>query len=146
MPSVSLWAFSAEKYFYICKSGKSADFPDLLFHGKSCFLCRERSRGIGLRAFIKIIAAGDAPLGQRQGEVFRVPPPSLWTPPTPQRERGCTPLSDPKAVGLHTKNPSRSAKGFFVLRRFQGPSVAVRQLPAGERAPADAATRHGPFP
>ena len=133
-------------YFYICKSGRSADLPDLLFHGKSCFLCRERSRGTGFIAFIKIIAAGDAPLGQRQGGVFRVPPPCLWTPPTPQRERGCTPLSDPKAVGLHTKNPSRSAKGFFVLRRFQGPSVAARQLPAGERAPADAATRHDPFP
>ena len=58
MPSVSLWAFSAEKYFYICKSGKSADFPDLLFHGKSCFLCRERSRGTGLRAFMKFFSAG----------------------------------------------------------------------------------------
>ena len=53
--------------------------------------------------------------------------------------------SNPKAVGLHTKNPSRCAKGFFVLRRFIGPSVAARQLPAGERASADAATRHGPF-
>ena len=132
--------------FNICNSGRSADLPELLFHGKSCFLCRERSRGTGLRAFIKFFSAGDAPLGQRQGGVFRVPPPCLWTPPTPQRERGCSPLSDPKAVGLHTKNPSRSAKGFFVLRRFQGPSVAARQLPAGERASADAATCHGPFP
>ena len=25
------------------------------FHGKSCFLCRERSRGTGLRAFIKFL-------------------------------------------------------------------------------------------
>ena len=137
---------SGKIIFNICNSGRSADLPELLFHGKSCFLCRERSRGTGLRAFIKFFSAGDAPLGQRQGGVFRVPPPCLWTPPTPQRERGCTPLSDPKAVGLHTKNPSRSAKGFFVLRRFQGPSVAARQLPAGERAPADAAARHGPFP
>ena len=91
----------------------------MLFHRKSCFLCRERSRGTGFIAFIKIIAAGDAPLGQRQGGVFRVPPPCLWTPPTPQRERGCSPLSNPKAVGLHTKNPSRFAKGFFVFRRFE---------------------------
>ena len=30
---VALWAYSAEKLFVICKSGKSADFPDLLFHG-----------------------------------------------------------------------------------------------------------------
>ena len=39
--------------------------------------------------------------------------------PSLYRERGCSPLSDPKAVGLHTKNPSRFAKGFFVLRRFE---------------------------
>ena len=91
------------------------------FHGKSCFLCRERSRGTGLRAFIKFFSAGDAPLGQRQGGVFRVPPPCLWTPPTPQRERGCTPLSDPKAVGLHTKNPSRSAKGIFCVAPISRP-------------------------
>ena len=32
------------------------------FHGKSCFLCRERSRGTGLRAFIKFFSVGDAPL------------------------------------------------------------------------------------
>ena len=37
--------------------------------------------------------------------------------------------SNPKAVGLHTKNPSRSAKGFFVLRRFQGPSAATAAAP-----------------
>ena len=41
-------------------------------------------------------ARRDAPLGQRQGGVFRLPPPYLWTPPTPQRERDCSPLSDPK--------------------------------------------------
>ena len=38
-------------------------------------------------------ARKDAPLGQRQGGVFRLPPPYLWTPPTPQRVRGCTPLT-----------------------------------------------------
>ena len=26
---------------------------------------------------------------------------------------------NPKAVGLHTKNPSRCARGFFVFRRFE---------------------------
>ncbi|MDD6629547.1 MAG: hypothetical protein PUE74_01330 [Faecalibacterium sp.] len=113
----TLGIFSGKLFFY-CKQASPAELACLLFHRKSCFLCRERSRGTGFIAFIKIIAAGDAPLGQRQGGVFRVPPPYLWTPPTPQRERGCSPLSDPKAVGLHTKNPSRSAKGFFVFRQF----------------------------
>ena len=41
-------------------------------------------------------ACRDAPLGQRQGGVFRLPPPYLWTPPTPQRVKGCTPLTIPK--------------------------------------------------
>ena len=38
-------------------------------------------------------ARKDAPLGQRQGGVFRLPPPYLWTPPTPQRVKGCPPLT-----------------------------------------------------
>ena len=36
-------------------------------------------------AFCLPLACKNAPLGQRQGGVFRVPPPYLWTPPTPQR-------------------------------------------------------------
>ena len=31
---------------------------------------------------------------------------------------GLLALNDPKADGLHTKNPSRCARGFFVFRRF----------------------------
>ena len=34
-------------------------------------------------------------------------------------KKGLLAPSDPKAVGLHTKNPSRFAKGFFVFRRFE---------------------------
>ena len=33
MPSALLWAYSAERIFLICSSGKSADFPELPFHG-----------------------------------------------------------------------------------------------------------------
>ena len=86
----TLGIFSGKLFFYCkqasfyCKQASPAELACLLFHRKSCFLCRERSRGTGFIAFIKIIAAGDAPLGQRQGGVFRVPPPYLWTPPTPQ--------------------------------------------------------------
>ena len=69
----TLGIFSGKLFFY-CKQASPAELARLLFHGKSCFLCRERSRGTGFIAFIKIIAAGDAPLGQRQGGVFRVPP------------------------------------------------------------------------
>ena len=34
--------------------------------------------------------------GQRQGGVFRIPPPYLWTPLSPQRVKGCSPLTIPK--------------------------------------------------
>ena len=51
----------------------------------------------------------DAPLGQRKGGVFRLPPPFLWTPPTPQRIKGCSPLIIPKQKSKR-KNASRFAK------------------------------------
>ena len=34
MPSPLLWAYSAEELFKIRNSGKSADFPELPFHGR----------------------------------------------------------------------------------------------------------------
>ena len=34
MPSALLWAYSAEKLFLFRNSGKSADFPELPFHGR----------------------------------------------------------------------------------------------------------------
>ena len=46
-----------------------------------------------MATFCLLSACKDAPLGQRQGGVFRVPPPYLWTPPTPQQAKGCTPLT-----------------------------------------------------
>ena len=56
---------------------------------------REPEKCIALRgvSFRLPLACRDAPLGQRQGGVFRLPPPYLWTPPTPQRVKGCTPLT-----------------------------------------------------
>ena len=52
---------------------------------EKCVFCGE--------GFCLPLAGRDAPLGQRQGGVFRLPPPYLWTPPTPQRVKGCTPLT-----------------------------------------------------
>ena len=48
----------------------------------ACFLRKRRRCG---ESFCLSQACRDAPLGQRQGGVFRLPPPYLWTPPTPQR-------------------------------------------------------------
>ena len=58
-------------------------------------------------------ACRDAPLGQRQGGVFRLPPPYLWTPLSPQRVKGCSPLTIPKKKSK-PKNASRFAKRIFL--------------------------------
>ena len=42
---------------------------------EKCALCGE--------SYCLLSACKDAPLGQRQGGVFRLPPPYLWIPPTP---------------------------------------------------------------
>ena len=59
----------------------------------------------------------DAPLGQRQGGVFRLPPPYLWTPPTPQRAKGCTPLTILKKKSKH-KKASAAPVGAIALTLF----------------------------
>ena len=51
--------------------------------------------------------------GQRQGGVFRLPPPYLWTPLSPQRVKGCSPLTIPKKKSK-PKNASRFAKRIFL--------------------------------
>ena len=63
--------------------------------------------------------------GQRQGGVFRLPPPYLWTPLSPQRVKGCSPLTILK-MRSKPKNASRFAKRIFLCfshlrlrRRFQ---------------------------
>ena len=62
-------------------------------------------------------ACRDAPLGQRQGGVFRFPPPYLWTPPTPQRAKGCTPLTILKQKSKH-KKASAAPVGAIALTLF----------------------------
>ena len=71
--------------------------------------------------------------GQRQGGVFRLPPPYLWTPLSPQRVKGCSPLTIPKKKSK-PKNASRFAKRIFLCfshlrlrRRFQALAGLYRQ-------------------
>ena len=66
-----------------------------------------RSNGFALRA------------GQRQGGVFRLPPPYLWTPLSPQRVKGCSPLTIPKKKSK-PKNASRFAKRIFCASPIYG--------------------------
>ena len=87
--------------FNICNSGRSADLPELLFHGKSCFLCRERSRGTGLRAFIKFFSAGYV--------LFCVPKEN-------QKRRRC-PQGMKAPVGLLSRRPVCAARSPLLSRR-----------------------------
>ena len=103
----------------------------MLFHRKSCFLCRERSRGTGFIAFIKIIAAGDAPLGQRQGGVFRVPPPCLWTPPTRNEKGAARPFQTPKLLGSIQKIQVAPLKDFLCCVDFKAPQSLRDSSPQG---------------
>ena len=64
-----------------------------------CFLFW--SNGFALRA------------GQRQGGGFRIPPPYLWIPLSPQRVKGYSPLTIPKKKSK-PKNASRFAKRIFL--------------------------------
>ena len=80
---------------------------------------REPEKCIALcgRTFCLFSACKDAPLGQRQGGVFRLPPPYLWTPPTPQRVKGCTPLTILKKKSKH-KKASAAPVGAIALTLF----------------------------
>ena len=75
--------------------------------------------------------------GQRQGGVFRLPPPYLWTPLSPQRVKGCSPLTIPKKKSK-PKNASRFAKRIFLcfshLRLRRGFHLSAgRSPPCRER-------------
>ena len=70
--------------------------------------------------------------GQRQGGVFRFPPPYLWTPLSPQRVKGCSPLTIPKRKSK-PKNASRFAKtgcgAQRPLRALSGTRVLLTAAP-----------------
>ena len=76
---------------------------------EKCALCGE--------SYCLLSACKDAPLGQRQGGVFRLPPPYLWTPPTPQQVKGCTPLTILKKKSKHKKT-SAAPVGAIALTLF----------------------------
>ena len=56
-------------------------------------------------------------------------------------KRGYSLLLDPKAVRLHTKNPSRFAKGFFVFRRLEAPQ-SLRDSSLKEGASGETGKRY----
>ena len=145
----TLGIFSGKLFFY-CKQASPAELACLLFHRKSCFLCRERSRGTGFIAFIKIIAAGDAPLGQRQGGVFPVPPLPTSELHPPRNEKGAArPFQTPKLLGSIQKIQVAPLKDFLCSANFE--SLARRNVRAtayfhaDANAPAESQRQQIPF-
>ena len=74
--------------------------------------------------------------------MFRIPPPYLWTPLSPQRVKGCSPLTSPKKKSK-PKNASRFAKRIFLCfshlrlrRRFYLPAERYRQQRGNTRCEA----------
>ena len=74
--------------------------------------------------------------------MFRLPPPYLWTPLSPQRVKGCSPLTIPKKKSK-PKNASRFAKRIFLCfsylrlrRRFHVSAGRYRQQRGNTRCEA----------
>ena len=93
-------------------------------------------------AFCLPLACKNAPLGQRQGGVFRVPPPYLWTPPTPQRNN-CDRRQRRKqgavvgAAASKTRVPPKARCGCWVPQPDKRrPFKIVRTAPRAGRYPA----------
>ena len=118
MPSVSLWAFSAENYFLLqisqpCGAGLFA------FSQKKLLLVQRAVAWDRLHSFYKNHRRRGRSAGPEAGRGVSSPPSLPLDSTLPATRKGLLAPSDPKAVGLHTKNPSRFAKGFFVFRRFE---------------------------
>ena len=124
--------FSYER-LYAPVRGAERSYARLMFS----FACQKRTRNPSRAG-----SAGDVFLsvkwlalraGQRQGGVFRLPPPYLWTPLSPQRVKGCSPLTNLKKKSK-PKNASRCAKRIFLCfshlrlrRRFHVSAGRYRQ-------------------
>ena len=100
------------------------------------FACQKRtrngSRAGGAGQFFLSVKWHALRAGQRQGGVFRLPPHYLWTPLSPQRVKGCSPLTIPKKKSK-PKNASRCAKtgcgAQRPLRALSGTRVLLTAAP-----------------
>ena len=85
-----------------------------------CFPGRARASVSSFMAFTKGSASGTLRWARGREGCFDSPPPFLWTPPTPQRIKGCSPLIIPKQKSKR-KNASRFAKRIFFASPIDRP-------------------------
>ena len=132
MPSVSLWAFLAENYFLLqisqpCGAGLFA------FSQKKLLLVQRAVAWDRLHSFYKNHRRRGRSAGPEAGRGVSSPPSLPLDSTHPATRKGLLAPSNPKAVGLHTKNPSRFAKGFFVFRRLEAPQSLRDSSPSGSK-------------
>ena len=117
-------------------AGRSCVWGNALLRGEDDWECAALRGG----SFCLPSACRDAPLGQRQGGVFRLPPPYLWTPPTPQQVKGCTPLTILKKKSKHKKASAAPvgaiALTLFSLLHLKPLSRCATAPPGGASTPA----------
>ena len=65
---------------------------------------------------------------EKCGASFRLPPPYLWTPPTPQRAKGCSPLTILKKKSKHKKASAAPVGAIALTLFFASPSIAPQSL------------------
>ena len=109
---------------------------------RSLFYFQAAARACARGRFFLLVKWLALRAGQRQGGVFRLPPPYLWTPLSPQRVKGCSPLTIPK-MRSKPKNASRFAKRIFLCfshlrlrRRFHVSAGRYRQQRGNTRCEA----------
>ena len=141
MPSVSLWAFLAENYFLLqisqpCGAGLFA------FSQKKLLLVQRAVAWDRLHSFYKNHRRRGRSAGPEAGKGVSSPPSlpldsthpatrkGLLAPFRPQRGR-----LQPKILKIHAVRREDLFTVFSASADLKGPSVAPRQLPAGERGP-----------
>ena len=95
--------------------------------------CAPRGCACGVGQVFSFGQVACAPRGPEVGRGVSTPPPYLWTPLSPQRVKGCSPLTSPKKKSK-PKNASRFAKRIFLCfshlrlrRRFHVSAGRYRQ-------------------
>ena len=131
----TLGIFSGKLFFY-CKQASPAELACLLFHRKSCFLCRERSRGTGFIAFKKSSPPGTLRWARGREGCFESPLPTSGLHP-PRNEKGAArPFQTPKKLGSIQKIQVAPLKDFLCSANFE--SLARRNVRATVCFHADA--------
>ena len=101
------------------------------FHGKSCFLCRERSRGTAGCGSLRLLRALDGTRILQAAAPTAPPCFGRWPRSSPLQTKGCTPLVTPKQLGSIQKIQVAPLKDFLCCADFKAPQSLCDSSPQG---------------